>query len=333
MAMSGFSSGGDFAKNAIIPDFNALIPTRRNYAPEENNLGVGTPGVGNYSFYPEQTNQMVPAPDWSYASQQYNLPLYQQPSTSQATTSSVQPETKETKLTPRRARTTYTSEQVLELEREFSGGKYLTRSRRIHLAETLKLSERQVKVWFQNRRMKYKKKWGLFALPEIVKNDIAGETTQSENLRTLPAQLNPNVISPATNTTQVLQVPRYLIQPSVQYSLPSVNGQNPIKREDQQYQFPITPEPSPERISFNKFNGTGDQIQPTNEGYPYGNLMNTHDFSFYPYTQLITSTDDSVNGQLYERYNQVPQMLEQHQNPVWHGQQDVANGSASFTSL
>ena len=59
MAMSGFSSGGDFAKNAIIPDFNALIPTRRNYAPEENNLGVGTPGVGNYSFYPEQTNQMV----------------------------------------------------------------------------------------------------------------------------------------------------------------------------------------------------------------------------------------------------------------------------------
>ncbi|XP_063911940.1 homeobox protein Hox-C6b-like [Zophobas morio] len=136
------------------------------------------------------------------------------------------------------------SQPTTKLEGEFSRDKYLTTSR-THLAKKLKLSEQQIKVWFKNRRMKYKKECGRAASPQIVNNDMAGETTQSENLRTLPAQLNPKDISPATNTVQVLQVPQHLIQPSVQYSLPSANDQNPIKREDQQYQFPITPEPSP----------------------------------------------------------------------------------------
>ncbi|KAG9346714.1 hypothetical protein JZ751_007028 [Albula glossodonta] len=54
-------------------------------------------------------------------------------------------------------RVVYTDHQRLELEKEFHYSRYITIRRKAELATTLSLSERQVKIWFQNRRAKERK--------------------------------------------------------------------------------------------------------------------------------------------------------------------------------
>ncbi|CAH1114690.1 unnamed protein product [Psylliodes chrysocephalus] len=59
---------------------------------------------------------------------------------------------------PRRTRSFYSNEQIFELETYFNKtNMYLPGMDRAKLSKKIRLSEKQIKTWFRNRRMKHKK--------------------------------------------------------------------------------------------------------------------------------------------------------------------------------
>jgi len=74
----------------------------------------------------------------------------------------------------RRRRTAFSSDQLVKLEREFAAKKYLSLSERSMIARQLRLSEVQVKIWFQNRRAKWKRvKAGVVLQQHSPSSDVA----------------------------------------------------------------------------------------------------------------------------------------------------------------
>ncbi|XP_032567323.1 homeobox protein Hox-B3 [Chiroxiphia lanceolata] len=112
--------------------------------------GKNAPGKANLGASASLTKQIFP---WMKESRQNSKQKNSSPSAETCGGEKSPPGSSASK----RARTAYTSAQLVELEKEFHFNRYLCRPRRVEMANLLNLSERQIKIWFQNRRMKYKK--------------------------------------------------------------------------------------------------------------------------------------------------------------------------------
>ncbi|XP_015770708.1 PREDICTED: barH-like 2 homeobox protein isoform X1 [Acropora digitifera] len=90
------------------------------------------------------------------------------------------------KIKKKKARTTFTGRQIFELEKQFKEKKYLTATERSDMAALLNVTETQVKIWFQNRRTKWKKQEKIS--DENPNNDKDSHSDQFDNKDSLTSQ-------------------------------------------------------------------------------------------------------------------------------------------------
>ncbi|XP_053629326.1 ventral anterior homeobox 1b-like [Cherax quadricarinatus] len=99
---------------------------------------------------------------------------------------------------PKRARTTFSGDQLSALEREFRRNQYLVGRERSLLAARLGLSETQVKVWYQNRRTKHKR--DREREHEAPTAALTPTLTPTPCTIMPPLPLTPPIMTPATTT-------------------------------------------------------------------------------------------------------------------------------------
>ncbi|CAH8496352.1 unnamed protein product [Heterobilharzia americana] len=141
----------------------------------------------------------------------------------------------------KRTRAAFSHAQVYELERRFNYQRYLSAAERAELAKSLRLSETQVKIWFQNRRYKTKKRLTSQILNPL--NCVADDSTiqthhQNQNQSHHESHINHQSSTyhiPQQHSTPFVQYPKYSVLefpshlPQEQHQVQNPNINNKIK--------------------------------------------------------------------------------------------------------
>ena len=116
----------------------------------------------------------------------------------------------------RNPRTIYSSAQIQQLEIRFQRTQYLALPERAELASALGLTQTQVKIWFQNRRSKYKKQ---------AKGGLGGPASSLDSLDNDSASGSPSMPPPSSPATgEMSPSTGSLYNPPVQYQVPGHSG-------------------------------------------------------------------------------------------------------------
>ena len=185
----------------------------------------------------------------------------------------------------RKPRVLFTQSQVFQLERRFKQQRYLSAPEREQLAEALKLTSTQVKIWFQNRRYKNKRQHQDKAL-EMSSRTISTQQQQ---------QFTPLMVPPSHRRR--VTVPTVLVKDGKSCMNPPPPPPPPpyYSCTDVGYTPPITPHNS----SFTEINTTTTSLHYTTFGYPdvpsclLPPSVETMTCTSYPQEQLVQSASSA----------------------------------------
>ncbi|NXI41090.1 NKX31 protein, partial [Galbula dea] len=138
----GFGSAGDEEPGATMVE-GSEGSSALGAAPGQPPKSPHPPGAAQARGTPQEADTDVPVDSYLSPSAPPLQPL---------------PVTQRPSKPAKRSRAAFSHTQVIALERKFSHQKYLSAPERAHLAKNLQLTETQVKIWFQNRRYKTKRK-------------------------------------------------------------------------------------------------------------------------------------------------------------------------------